>query len=494
MQDGIISTHVFYLPFSWELKNISGRQVLKGHKHKKTKDRIPLEGWKDRVFKALTDESYNEYVYFYKPAFQMLYDVEGKSMVYNYEKQGIEKESFIQIKVGEKTYKTVLRNMELRLYKNGIGLLSFKCLNKEYGNPEDIIAINSLSKSVYPYKLPLENVHKDLFPKEVIIHFNAHEEIVEKFEKDYKQAPMCICDMIRKVLGPSFIFDYKFLEKGKLFVEPLFGNRMFALCMYQNPSFLRDVKNKVVSKRFLNSFILFSKKEKLLEGATYLDLPKVVYGISRFSLVCIMESNKESKLYNQLVILALMQKASLLHFGNQIAFIADLPKNELVSAIGNLYEIYIQFISQMRFNEVTVDVQGSYIYNELLRQLSIERGVKELDFEMQEIHEYATLIDKAQSKGKMDFLTIIGTALVIPTFVTGFFGMNILQEQFMDWWKHSEIMLWFNGYVMLPVLAVLLIYSFWTKKSRKSMVTRNILLSLFVISFYILIRWGCGIG
>ena len=47
MQDGIISTHVFYLPFSWELKNISGRQVLKGHKHKKTKDRIPLEGWKD---------------------------------------------------------------------------------------------------------------------------------------------------------------------------------------------------------------------------------------------------------------------------------------------------------------------------------------------------------------------------------------------------------------------------------------------------------------
>ena len=84
MQDGIISTHVFYLPFSWELKNISGRQVLKGHKHKKTKDRIPLEGWKDRVFKALTDESYNEYVYFYKPAFQMLYDVEGKSMVYNY--------------------------------------------------------------------------------------------------------------------------------------------------------------------------------------------------------------------------------------------------------------------------------------------------------------------------------------------------------------------------------------------------------------------------
>ena len=207
-----------------------------------------------------------------------------------------------------------------------------------------------------------------------------------------------------------------------------------------------------------------------------------------------MESNKESKLYNQLVILALMQKASLLHFGNQIAFIADLPKNELVSAIGNLYEIYIQFISQMRFNEVTVDVQGSYIYNELLRQLSIERGVKELDFEMQEIHEYATLIDKAQSKGKMDFLTIIGTALVIPTFVTGFFGMNILEEQFMDWWQHIEIMLWFNGYVMLPVLAVLLIYSFWTKKSRKSMVTRNILLGLFIISFYILIRWGCGIG
>ena len=164
-----------------------------------------------------------------------------------------------------------------------------------------------------------------------------------------------------------------------------------------------------------------------------------------------------------------------------------------MGAIENLYEIYVKFIGQMRFNEVTVDVQGSELYNRLLRQLNIERDVTELDFEMQEIHEYAMLIDQAQSKGKMDFLTIIGTALVIPTFVTGFFGMNILQEHFLDWWHHIEIMLWFNGYVLLPILIVLLIYSFWTRKSRKSMVTRNFLLIFLIISFYILMKWGCGI-
>lgn len=494
MQEHLISTHVFFLPFSWELKNISGRQVLKEHKHKKGREKIVLEGWKDKVFKALTDESYNEYVYFYKPALQMLYNTDHKSMVYNYEKEALGQESFIQIKVSGKVYKIPLENMELKLYKSGIGLLSFTCLNKTYHAPEDIMAINSLSKSVYPYKLPLENAHKDLFPQEVMIQLNHQHQIVEKFKEDYKKLPMCICSMIREVLGESFIFDYKFLEKDKLFVEPLLGNRMFVLCMYKNPSFLRDIKNKVVSKRFLNSFILFSRKEKLLEGESYLDLPKVVYGMSRFSLVCVMDSNKESKLYNQLVILALVQKASLLHFGNQIAFIADLPKNELVAAIGNLYEIYIQFVSQMHFNEVTVDVQGSYIYHELLRQLTIEQEIKELDFEMQEIHEYATLIDKAQSKGKMDFLTIIGTALVIPTFVTGFFGMNILEEQFMNWWEHDQIMLWFNSYVLLPLLAVLLVYSLWTKKSRRSRVARNLLLFLFIGSLCILIKWGCGIG
>ena len=492
MHDSMKSIHVFYFPFSWEYKNINSRQILKGYRSKKTREKIILEGWANKNFQALTDESYNEYVYFYKPVLQMLYDVEGKSNVYTYEKQGIHNESFVQIKVEEKSYRLSMKNMELRLYKSGVGILSFECVNTQYDAPEDIMAINSLSKSVYPYKLPLKYAHKDLFPKEIKFYFSSEEEITERFEIDYKKAPMCIGEMLRKILGTSFVFEDKFLEKGKVRIAPLLGNRMFVLCMYQDTVFFREVKNKTVSQRFLNSFILFSKKEKLLEGITYLDLPKVIYGISRFSLVCIMSSNKEAKLYNQLVLLALMQKASLLHFSNEIAFIADLPKQELVSAIENLYEIYIKFISQMRFNEVTVDVQGSDLYNELLRQLSIERDVKELDFEMQEIHEYAILIDKAQSKGKMDFLTIIGTALVIPTFVTGFFGMNILQEHFMDWWNHIEIILWFNGYVLLPIGIVLLIYSFWTKKSRKSMVTRNLLLIFLIISFYILIKWGCG--
>ncbi|MEG0579289.1 MAG: CorA family divalent cation transporter, partial [Niameybacter sp.] len=240
--------------------------------------------------------------------------------------------------------------------------------------------------------------------------------------------------------------------------------------------------------------ILFSRREKLREGESYLDLPKVVYGMSRFSLVCVTASNKETKLYNHIVLLALAQKASLLHFGNQIARIAELPKVELVQAIEDLYEVYIQFISQMHFNEVTVDVQGSYIYNELLRQLMIEKEIKALDFEMQEIHEYAALIDQAQSKGKMDFLTVVGTALVIPTFVTGFFGMNIMEDMFMDWWQHKEIILWFNSYALLPVGVMLLVYSLWNKKSRKSRVLRSILLIFILISIGVLLKWGCGIG
>lgn len=496
MQNHLISTHVFFLPFSWELKNISGRQVLKEHVQTKTKlrENISLEGWRRKPLKALTDESYNEYVYFYKPALNMLYDHDTGKLLYIYEKEELNSKSFLEMKVDGKSYHLALTDMALRLYKSGIGLLSFTCTNHTYKKPEEIMAINSLSKSVYPYQLPLEQARKDLFPEEVMISIDDKTKIVERFEEDYKKIPLRICAMLRSVLGKSFIFEYKFLGKNKLFVEPLFGNRMFVLCTYKNASFLEAIKNNTLSKQLLNSFILFSRREKLLEGESYLYLPKVAYGMSRFSLVCIMETDKESKLYNQLVILALTQKASLSHFGNQIAFIADLPKSELVPAIEDLYEIYIRFISQMHFNEVTVDVQGSYIYNELLKQLAVEKEIKELDFEMQEIHEYAELINKAQSKGKMDFLTIIGTALVIPTFVTGFFGMNILQEKFLNWWEYKEVALWFNGYVILPVLAVLLVYSLWTKKNRKSFMTRSILFLVLGISFYIIMKWGCGMG
>ncbi|WP_053984185.1 magnesium transporter CorA family protein [Niameybacter massiliensis] len=493
MSKGVISTHVYMMPFAWELKNRHGRGTLKQHKQMDHPSLSGLESWKIRTFYMEDESTYNEYVYFYKPAIQMLYQIGNQKLVRIYEKMGLDEKSTLTLTVEQKEYVLKLKNIELRLYKSGIGILTLHCENHEVKAPEGIMAINSMSKSVYPYLLPLQAAHKDLFPEKIVVRLNDREKIIETFSEDYKEKPLCMTSMMRQLFGDNFVFEYKFLKQDKIFVEPLLGNRMFVLCVYNNAEFLKQIKNQEISKRFLNSFILFSRREKLREGESYLDLPKVVYGMSRFSLVCITSSAKETKLYNHIVLLALAQKASLLHFGNQIARIAELPKVQLVQAIEDLYEVYIQFISQMHFNEVTVDVQGSYIYNELLRQLMIEKEIKELDFEMQEMHEYAALIDQAQSKGKMDFLTIIGTALVIPTFVTGFFGMNILEEKFMDWWKHKEIILWFNSYALLPVTVVLLVYSMWNRKSRKSRVIQNILLVISLISIYILIKWGCGL-
>ena len=494
MSKGIISTHVYILPFAWELKNKHGRGTLKQHKQMNHSALENLESWKQQDFQIENATRYNEYVYFYKPALQMLYPIKNQQLVRIYKKEGLNYKSTLKLKVEQQEYNLKLRWVELRLYKSGVGTLTLHCENHEIRAPEGIMAINSLSKCVYPYLLPLSEAHKDLFPEQVIIQMSDKEYIVENFTEDYEKKPMCMISMMRTLFGNSFVFEYNLLKQNKIFVEPLLGNRMFVACIYNNPYFLTQIKNQEISKRFLNSFILFSRREKLREGESYLDLPKVVYGMSRFSLVCITDNAKETKLYNHIVLLALVQKASLLHLGNQIARIAEFPKVELVQAIENLYEVYIQFISQMHFNEVTVDVQGSYIYNELLRQLTVAKEIKELDFEMQEMHEYAALIDQAQSKGKMDFLTIVGTALVIPTFVTGFFGMNILEEKFVDWWNHKEIILWFNSYALLPVCIVLLVYSLWNKKSRKSRLIRTILLTVSLICIFVLIKWGCGIG
>lgn len=494
MSKGIISTHVYILPFAWELKSRHGRGTLKQHKQMDHPILYKLESWEQQDFHIEDEKAYNEYVYFYKPALQMLYPIQNQKLVRTYKKMGTQPNSTLILTVEKKNYELKLRWIELRLYKSGVGTLTLHCENYNEDTPEDIMAINSLSKCVYPYLLPLSAAHKDLFPEQVIIKLDSKNQIIENFTEDYREKPMCMISLIRQLFGESFVFEYNFLKQDKIFVEPLLGNRMFVLCVYNNQDLLNQIKSEQVSKRFLNSFILFSRREKLREGESYLDLPKVVYGMSRFSLVCITASRKETKLYNHIVLLALVQKASLLHFGNQIARIAEFPKVELVQAIENLYEVYIQFISQMHFNEVTVDVQGSYIYNELLKQLTVTKEIKELDFEMQEMHEYAALIDQAQSKGKMDFLTIVGTALVIPTFVTGFFGMNILEEKFMDWWKHKEIILWFNSYAILPVCMVLLVYSLWNKKSRKSRLIRTILLTISLICIFVLIKWGCGIS
>lgn len=489
-----ISEHIFLFPFAWKIKEQSKGYLFKQHKQINEGLFDRLEGWENEYLAIQTDSDYNEFVYFYKPVRAALYTKEeAPVLVLNYKSKLLKQSGEMLLKVGEGCYTLEIVRLSLKIYKSGVGILSIHIKNNQYKSPEDIININSFSKSIYPSVLPIEKSWQDIYPRYVQIKLDESHSIDDHFDKDYKKMPGRITDVIMYVLGNSFTCDREELVENKILIEPVIGSHMITLCLYQNNKMVKDIMMERIDKGFLHTFMLLSKKERHIGKVDYLNTPYRIYGISMFALICIYSKNIESKVYDQLVSLILVQKASLLNFSSQIATISTLPKNELVPAIQSIYEIYIQFINQMYFDEITEDIQGSMIYKMFMNQLNIKEELKQLDFEMKEVHEYAELVDQTQSRIRMDGLTIVGASLVVPTFVTGFFGMNIMEDKFTSWWEHREIALWFNSYVALPILLILSIWIWNRNRGKGSRVIKFVLMLGIVINLLIIFLYGCGL-
>lgn len=488
------SEHIFLFPFAWEVKASSEEYLFSQHQQIKEKLFEHIKGWKKEYLAIDTDSDYNEFVYFYKPVRAALYTKEKAPIItLNYKHEWLKQSGKVEIHVEENRYILELYKMTLKLYKSGVGILSINLKNDTYAAPEQIMEINSFSKCTYPSVLPIEKSWEDIYPKYLKITLDEEHEIEDDFKENYKINPGSISKIIMYLLGDQFTCDKSNLIRNKILIEPVIGSRMITLCLYQNTHMVEQVINKGIKEEDLQKFILMTKKEQHIGKISYLSTPYRIYGISMSTLMCIASSNVESKVYDQLVSLVLAQKATLLNFSSQIATISTLPKNDLVPAIQSIYEIYIQFINQMYFDEITEDIQGSIIYKMFMEQLNIKEELKQLDFEMKEVHEYAELIDQTQTRAKADLLTIVGAALVVPTFVTGFFGMNILEEKFTSWWKHREIALWFNSYVMLPVLGILLVFTWNKNRRKKDIITRMLLLLGIIVNIMIIYFYGCGL-
>ncbi|MDF2877841.1 MAG: Mg2 transporter protein CorA family protein, partial [Clostridia bacterium] len=98
------------------------------------------------------------------------------------------------------------------------------------------------------------------------------------------------------------------------------------------------------------------------------------------------------------------------------------------------------------------------------------------------------------SKFKVQLLTIIGAALVIPTFATGFFGMNIFKDEIIRWWINKNVVLWMNGYVFLPILIMVVLCTWTRRRTRANHIKHMLLMGVIVISVLVMIRYGCGLG
>jgi len=176
-----------------------------------------------------------------------------------------------------------------------------------------------------------------------------------------------------------------------------------------------------------------------------------LFGISRYSLVMLtadftsLEGDKVTYLvrhlqsmYYKMAELCLLQRATILSFSNEVTAVADLINKkdiDVIDRIKSLYEHYLLFVNKIYFREITAQEQGIEMYDMMQSAMRIPQEVKGLDYEIDEINRFASMLhDITEQKnmkkltGKANKLAQIAVAFLVPTLIIGLFTMKPMPD------------------------------------------------------------------
>jgi len=125
----------------------------------------------------------------------------------------------------------------------------------------------------------------------------------------------------------------------------------------------------------------------------------------------------------------LVQRASILKFSDEVARVSIMAETkDLGQQVNSLYKQYIRFVNKVYFREVTAEEQGIELYDLLQEKMRIDKNVTDLDKEINELHNYLNIVEESRRNNYLEVLTKLGAAFMIPTFIVGFFGMNMFNS------------------------------------------------------------------
>ncbi len=442
-------------------------------------------------------QKYNEYTYFHTFTRRALYDsgssdLDNQILLY-YELNG-EVGDFFNIEVlNHKTYTLNLKSICLHIYNTGVGVLTFNLENYQYSERGDILHINEFGRRIYPQFLgenKILNTQNDFLAKRIWggigTKFQFDENFSQYSEKINPRRTFLAPDFIKKVFGyrgnqregdrsVNFVFSRLYEAKGKIRISQVTDDRMFFVSWFGNNNEAAEIGDLVQKKNIDNSdfwycFIFGDKanptiandtmRKSQIESVTYARWGEygTVFGMTRDSLVALSSdldtlkkkdvpdlSKHMTTMYYQMTILCLVQRASVLRFAYEVSNITELlnTSGNINSRIKDLYKNYIEFINKIYFREITSQIQGIEMYNQFQKVMNLEKEVKDLDSEIQELHTYVSM-DEQEKLSKV-------AAWFLPAgVIAGLLGMNVFGAkdfgfgESQDWWK------W--GWVVVVVL------------------------------------------
>jgi len=460
-QKKIISHHIFMFPFII----IDGKDE---DEDERNKNRAKLT--QDWEFQAYRD-NYNERAYFHS-FFQksMFTDKKEDENSYFYTKKEYKNSEFIICK--SKEYKLNLKSINLRIFTTGVGILSFHLENTKHTDIEDILEINDYGRRIYPEYLD-EKQECTLVPNYIKIKKNQETVVEENFR--YKERPTEI--KLSKIIT-------KFLPEAN--IRPAIDDRMVVISFYKNSNFSNDLKRDYIKNDKWYEYVYIDGAGKtvqnndmqyeLIKKATYSRWQGygTLFGISKYSFVAMAEDsdfiektveNHMKTMYFQMFSLLLMLRATILKFSAEVSDIADdIDKPETAEKVSKLYKRYIQFVNRFYFREITAKDQGLEIYEKAMSILNIQRDIKDLDAEIEELHKFVEIQTEKETADKMNTLTWIGGVLLPPSIVTGFLGMNTLSGlSKYAWFDKSDYGLWSIGTVLISATIVPIYLKYFKK-------------------------------
>lgn len=449
--------------------------------------------WKAKPFSfrnELLEEServriYNELNFFHDYVREVMYDREGNSkndIIKYFEYDCPDDWNYcIEVLQGKATqsYKLRIGSISLHAVNTGVAVLTYTLYNWDYPEPEQILQINEFGRRTYPQFLGEHNPFTDdtrrvSLAASISIRTNKSHEASAPSEEDFIQYDNLNKinevelfhppDFIRFLFNDDFIFSSSDCAVGKVLLRPAMDDRMFNTCWYGNAGIsdrLKVFKDDVyayLQDDFWYSFVFADPNDPTCQSKTMMkELLKThtydrwiekgtLYGMSRETLVCLTHGFIEKPptdvhmrtIYYQIAVLCLIQRASTLRFSSRVTQIADLSRNtggrrdqdRILVQIDELYKNYIEFVNKLYFREVTPQIQGIEIYDKLQQVMRIERDVKDLDKEIDELHRYSVFRQQEQQNWQSRLLNIIAFIALPLAVFAGFLGMNTMPDSY----------------------------------------------------------------
>lgn len=426
---------------------------------------------------------------------------------------------YYEIEVGyhgfAKTYHLQFKSICMHIYNTGVGVLTFN-LESNYEAQEDILHINEFGRRMYPQFLGAGEA-RVAAAQGVFLPQSVEGRIGNlRFKEDFKQYDKQALKPESTFLPPAFIrivfgygeqtregdygLDFVFRKahegKGKIRISLVTDDRMFFMCWYGNNQTASKMKSfiswaddaKGLEKKeydFWYCFVFGDKKWASIANAKmkYDQLKTHTYsrwgdygtyfGMTRDSFVCLSNdlqtlqsygvpdlSQHMRSMYYQMAVLCLVQRASVLRFAYEVSNITSLlnVSGDVNSRIQDLYKNYIEFINKIYFREVTSQLQGIEMYNQFQEVMNLNKEVRDLDGEIQELHNYVSMDEQSRLSHVANWFLPAGA-------ICGLLGIGALKTE--DF-KLASINLW--AWIAIVTAVSVLIssgFSFYLNRRKK---------------------------